>query len=78
MYSFQNLSGILDLSLYRWKFQRKQACTTGNSAKLCDTPLKFQGQKLRPMEIPHDFFLNYPGNSTSFLIDPWNFHMFFL
>ena len=30
------------------------------------------------MEIPHGFFLNTPGNSTSFLIDPWNFYMFFL
>ena len=29
------------------------------------------------MEIPHLFFLNTPGISTSFLTDPWNFHMFF-
>ena len=29
------------------------------------------------MEIPHDFFLITLGNSTSFLIDPWNFYMFF-
>ena len=35
-------------------------------------------QKPRPMEIPHDFFLDIPENSTSFLIDPWNFHMLFL
>ena len=27
------------------------------------------------MEIPHEFFLNTPENSTSFLIDPWNFRM---
>ena len=30
------------------------------------------------MEIPHEFFLNTSGNSTTFLIDPWNFHMHFL
>ena len=47
------------------------------SAKLCDTPWKFQGQNPRPMEIPHQFFLSTPGNSTSFLIDPWNFHILF-
>ena len=29
------------------------------------------------MEIPR-FFLIAPRNSTSFLIDPWNFHMLFL
>ena len=27
------------------------------------------------MEIPHKFFLSTPRNSTSFLIDPWHFHM---
>ena len=31
-----------------------------------------------PMEIPNEFFLNTPGNPTSFLIDPWNFDMLFL
>ena len=29
------------------------------------------------MKTPMIFF-NHPGNSTSFLNDPWNFHMFFL
>ena len=64
---------ILDLSLYPKKFQRKKAFTPWNSAKLCDTPWKFQSQKPRPTEIPHS-----PGISTSFhfLIDPWNFHVF--
>ena len=42
---------FLNLSLYHKKFQRKQAFIPGNSAKLCDTPWKFQGQKPRPMEI---------------------------
>ena len=35
----------------------------------CVTLWKFEGQNPRPLEIPHNFFLNYPGNSTSFLID---------
>ena len=39
---------------------------------------KFQGQKQRPLEIPHYFFLGNHGNSTSFLINPWKFHMLFL
>ena len=69
---------LLDLSFYPQKFRRKQAFTPGNSAKLCDNPRKFQDQKSRPIEIPHYFFLNTPGNSTSFLIDPWNFHVLFL
>ena len=30
------------------------------------------------MEIPYEFFLNTHGNSTSFLIEHWNFHMLFL
>ena len=54
---------FLGFSLYPWKFQRKQAFTSGNSAKLSDTPWKFQGQKPIPMKFPHDFFLISPGNS---------------
>ena len=60
---------FLDLSLYPWKFQRKQAFTPRNSAKLYDIPWKIQGQKSRPMEIPHDFFQITAGNSIYFLID---------
>ena len=30
----------------------EKAFTPGNSAKFCDTPWKFHGQKPRPMEIP--------------------------
>ena len=41
-------------------------------------PWKFQGQKQRPMEIPHYFFLVTLGNSTSFLINPQKFHVVFL
>ena len=39
---------FLDLPLYPKKFRRKQVFTLGNSAKLCDTPWKFQSQKPRP------------------------------
>ena len=69
---------FLDLSLYIEKFRRKQVFTPGNSAKLCGTTWKFQDQKPRSLEIPHEFFLNTPGNFTSFLVEPWNFHMLFL
>ena len=42
------------------------------------SPWKFQGKRTtHGMEIPHELFLNTPGNSTSFLIDHWNFHMLF-
>ena len=62
-------SGCFGFVIFPWKFQRKGSFTRGNSAKLCDTPWKFQGQKPRPMKIPH-LFLITPGNSTSFLTDP--------
>ena len=42
-----------------------QNCVTN----LCYIRWKFQGQNPRPLEIPHDFFLITPGNSTSFLIN---------
>ena len=38
--------------------------------ELCDTPWKLWGQKPRPMEIPHEFFLNTLENSTSFSLTP--------
>ena len=62
---------FLDLSLNPQKFRRKQAFTSENSAKLWHTPWKFQSQKPRP--IPHEFFLNIPGNSTSFFKWPLQF-----
>ena len=38
-----------------------------DKAKLHPASLwKFQGQKQKPMEIPHDFVLISPGNSTFF------------
>ena len=68
-------SGCFGFVIFPWKFQRKGSFTRGNSAKLCDTPWKFQGQKPRPMKIPH-LFLITPGNSTSFLTDPGIFTSF--
>ena len=47
---------------YPWKFCR-----------IVWHPWKFQRQKPRPVEIPHEFFVNTPENSTSCLTDPWNF-----
>ena len=41
--------------LYPWKFQTKQSSTPGYSTKLCEIPWKLQGQKERPLEIPHYF-----------------------
>ena len=40
--------------------------------------LQFPRQKQRPLEIPYYFFSVTLGNSTSFLINPWKFHMIFL
>ena len=48
-----------------------QGFTRRNSTKLCYTPQKFQGLKLRPaLDILHDFFLITPGYSTLLLISP--------
>ena len=45
----------------------------------CVTPLggDSRSKTPRPIEIPHKFFVNTPGNFTSFSSDPWNFHMYF-
>ena len=56
---------FLNLSLYHKKLQRKQVFTPGNSAKLCDTLRKFQGQTQDPWKL-HDFFSYTPGNFTYF------------
>ena len=91
-FSFQKKSKQGELRIYfsekpPWKFQICHFNPRNSGEKkllileilqICDTPQKFQSQKPRPMEIPHQFFLNAPGISTSFLIDLWNFHMFFL
>ena len=63
--------------LYPWKFQTKQSSTPGYSTTLCYITWKFQGQKQRPLEIPH-FFLATLGNSTLFLINPWKLHTLFI
>ena len=60
-------------------FQRKQAFTPANSAKFCDTPLgKSKVKNQGPWKFHIVFFSINPRISTSFLIDPWNFHMLFL
>ena len=69
---------FFDLSLYSNKVQRKQAFTPGNSAKLCDTPWKFQGPKPGPGHGNHTIFSCTPLEILLFLTDPWNFQMFFL
>ena len=48
---------------------RKQAFTPGNSTSLCYTPWKFQDQKSKTNEHPHNFFSITPKKSFSFLID---------
>ena len=62
--------GILRFLLYPWKFQTKQGFTLINFTKLCYTPQKFQGLKLRLLDIPHNVFLMTPRNSTLSLISP--------
>ena len=65
------------LWLYPYKLQTKQAFIPGNSAKLWH-PLEIPRSKSKTHENSTSFPLSTPGNSTSFLIDPWNFHIFFL
>ena len=57
---------FLNLSLYPKKFQKKQAGTPGNIAKLCESPWIFHGEKPRPVEI-----------TPFFLVHPWKFHFVF-
>ena len=40
-------------------------------------PLQINKVKNQDPWKVHDFFLYTPGSSTSFLIDPWSFHMLF-
>ena len=77
-YFFEKNLEFLDLSLQPEKFQRKQNFAIRYFTQLCGTLWKFQREKPRPMEIPHDFFLINAGNSTSFLIDLRTFNMLFL
>ena len=44
---------------------------------MCDTPWKIQGQKPRPIEIPHNIFFFWKLLVTPrlFLFDSWNFHI---
>ena len=77
-YFFENPPGIFRFFTLLWKIKTKQGFIPTNSTKLCYTPQKFYCLKPRPLEIPHDFFLITPGNSTLFLINPWKIHLLFL
>ena len=67
IYHFLNSCFFVCLFLrFNWAIPQKL------QTEFCDTTCKFQGQKPRPMETPREFSLNKPGNSTSFLTDPWN------
>ena len=54
----------LGLSLYTWKFWRKQSFTPRYFRKLCYTPQKFQSNKFNIIFFNHTwkfhFFLNWP------------------
>ena len=65
-------------SLYSKKFHRKQAFRK-QFCKIVRHALEISRSKTKtwPWKL-HNFFLCTPKNSTSFLIDPWNFHTFFL
>lgn len=52
------------MKFHRWKFHKVEL-------------LHPRRQKPRYMEVPNYFFLLTPGNSTSFFIDPSNFHTLF-
>ena len=78
IYFFENPHGIFQFLTLLLEVSDKTKLNPWIFHKLCLIPCKFQGQKQRPLEIPHYFFLVTLGNSTSFLINPWKFHMLFL
>ena len=57
---------IQEKSFHRWDFCR-----------IAWHPLQINKVKNQDPWKVHDFFLYTPGSSTSFLNDPWNFHMLF-
>ena len=64
-------------SLYPWKFRRKKSFTPGYLTDLRYTPsllnTKARKNKTHGLLKFHMIFLIIPGNSTSFLLEPWNF-----
>ena len=70
---------FLSLSLYPWKFWRKQSFIPGNSTIFCYTRWKFQchSKNQDPWKSLMNFFIT-SGNSTCFLLKPCNFHVLFL
>ena len=70
---------FLSFLLYPRKFQNKTSPHPPHKTVLYSLEI------LRPktktpglLEIPHDFFLITPGNSSLFLSNPWKFHLLFL
>ena len=83
IYLFQPLPPPLEFFiflLYPWKFQAKQSSTPGNP-QIFLTSLgnsKVKNQETKTPGNSTNFSLVALGNSTSFLINPWKFHMLFV
>ena len=77
-YTFLKKKKPLEFSsflLYPWKCQAKQIFTPGHSGNLCLTPWLGESKvKIQPRRSSWKLYIN----STSFLINPWKFHMLFL
>ena len=88
-FGYAVLTGVEDILLWKKNLENfpfltlpleirtKQSSPPWKFHKIVLNPWKFQGQKPAPMEIRHYFFFITTGNSTSFLINPWKFHMLF-
>ena len=79
-YFFEKTPGIFSFFTLATAKNSRQTKTSPlrNSTNLWyNTPQKFQDLKSRPLEIPHDFFLNNPGNWTLFLINSENSNCYF-
>ena len=78
IYFFEKKQKTLEFSsflLYPWKCQAKQIFTPGHSGNLCLTPWLGESKvKIQPRRSIWKLHIN----STSFLINPWKFHMLFL
>ena len=70
---------FLDLSHYPWKFQSKWSFTPWKLYKKCYIHWNFwpKTKNQDPSWKFHNSFWITLWNPTSFLIDPWNFHILF-
>ena len=64
--------------LYLWKTPDKTKLNLWIFHKLVSDPLEIPRPKTKTHGNSTLFFLGYPWNFTSFLINLWNFHMLFL